>query len=85
VKRRSATIASWALTSSSRRPWLEEGRIDEGRRTLAELLDRAGEDAPAASRAARPDDARVSRRGHGCGCYELDDEHAIAAASAYGP
>src|SRR5581483_6351244 len=39
------------LLEAAERPWLEEGRIDEGRRTLAELLDRAGEDAPAASRA----------------------------------
>ncbi len=39
------------LREAAERPWLEEGRIDEGRRTLADLLERVGSTAPPEVRA----------------------------------
>jgi tetratricopeptide (TPR) repeat protein len=44
-------VSADELREAVERPWLEEGRIEDGRRTLGELLERAGDDAPAEARA----------------------------------
>jgi hypothetical protein len=39
------------LRAAIERPWLQEGRIEEGRRTLARLLDLTGDHVPPGLRA----------------------------------
>jgi tetratricopeptide (TPR) repeat protein len=45
------TTSADELREAAEHPWLQEGRIEEGRRTLADLLSRAGDDVPAEARA----------------------------------
>jgi hypothetical protein len=50
-ERRIVPVSANELREAAERPWLEEGRIEEGRRILAEVLKRAGHHAPADARA----------------------------------
>jgi tetratricopeptide (TPR) repeat protein len=68
-------VSADELRAAAERPWLEEGRIDEGRHALAGLLERAAEDVPpeiraqalwmAGTLAFRAGDNDAARRSHG--------------------